>query len=144
MSKRIEYAERYFGDFNCSQTVLTAFCEELGLDREAGLKVSCAFGGGLSHNDSVCGAVTGALMVIGLKYGKFLAEDTAARDRTYALAREFIARFKSEFGSISCTDLIHYNLSSAEDYAKAREAGVFKSVCMPLVKRAIEIVEEII
>ena len=144
MSKHSEYAAECFNSFNCCQSVFTAFCEELGLDRESALKIACAFGGGMSHTDETCGAVTGALMVLGLKHGKFKADDQAAKEKTSQLTQAFISRFKDEFGSVRCTDLLHLNLSKPEEFAKAKESGVFKTICPVLVKRAAEIAEGII
>lgn len=144
MSKNSENAVQCFNSFNCSQSVFAAFCEDLGLDRETGLKIACAFGGGMSHTDEICGVVSGALMALSLKYGKFKADDQASRDKTYELVQTFIGRFKEEFGSIRCTDLVHWNLSKPAELAKARESGAFKTICPVLVKRAVEIVEGII
>lgn len=144
MSKRTEYAEKCFNSYNCSQAVFTAFCEDLGLDVETGFKVACAFGGGMSHTDEVCGAVSGALLAIGLKYGKFRPNDQAAKDKTYQLSQEFIRRFKAEFGSAHCTDLIHANLSDPDEAGRARGSGNFKTICPTLIKRAVEITEDLI
>jgi C_GCAxxG_C_C family probable redox protein len=130
--------------FNCAQAVFSTYCEELGLDKETALKISCAFGGGMGHIGEVCGAVTGAFLAIGLKYGKYKADDVAAKEKTYALVQEFTKRFKAEFGSVKCKDLLKYDISDAEEMKKAAEEGLFKSACPMLVKRATEIVEEIL
>lgn len=130
--------------FNCAQSVFSSFCEELGLDRETALKISGAFGGGMGHTGEVCGAVSGAFMVIGLKYGKSKADDNAAKEKTYALVQEFSKRFKAEFGSVNCKELLKYDIGIVEEMKKAAEEGLFKSLCPMLVKRATEIVEEIL
>ncbi len=130
--------------FNCAQAVFTTYCEELGLDKETALKISCAFGGGMGLIGETCGAVTGAFMVIGLKYGKSKADDNAAKDKTYALVKEFSKRFKAEFGSVNCKELLKYDIGNLEEMKKAAEEGLFKSLCPRLVKRATEIVEEIL
>ena len=88
-SKRAEEAVACFkSDFSCSQAVFSVYAEQLGLDKQVALKISCAFGGGMARMAETCGAVTGALMVIGLKHGKARPDDNDARDRTYALAGE--------------------------------------------------------
>ena len=69
--------------FNCAQSVLSAFSEELGLTRETALKIACPFGGGMARQAETCGAVTGAFMVIGLKYGQASKADKASKNRTY-------------------------------------------------------------
>ena len=69
--KKSEKAVEYFRNkFNCSQSVLTVFSNEYGLSENDCLKMACAFGGGMGRQQQTCGAVTGALMALGLKYGK--------------------------------------------------------------------------
>jgi C_GCAxxG_C_C family probable redox protein len=91
-----------------------------------------------------CGAVTGAFMVIGLKYGKARDEDDGARDRTYELVGEFVARFKDRHGSIVCRELLGCDLSNPEGLTTAREKGLFETLCPHLVRDAAEILEEIL
>jgi C_GCAxxG_C_C family probable redox protein len=91
-----------------------------------------------------CGAVTGAFMAIGLKYGKATAEDDAARDKTYDLVREFVTRFQSRHGSICCKELLGYDLSNPQEREKAKQKGLFDTLCPQLVRDAAEILEEIL
>ena len=145
MNKKSDAAVGVFETgFNCAQAVFTAFSDELGLDRDSALKVSCGFGGGLAHSDGVCGAVSGAIMAISLKYGKSNPEDNAAKEKTYMLINRYLEDFKTRHGSINCTALIGYNLKSAADADKAREAGVFTSVCPELVRDSVELTESLI
>jgi len=124
--------------------VLSSYGEEFGLDRELALKVAGAFGGGIARMGAQCGAVTGALMVLGLKYGKAKAGDEGARERTYELAREFVTRFESRHGSIVCRELLGYDLSNPEERAAAKEKGLFDTLCLQLVRDAAEMVGEML
>lgn len=145
MSTRTDTALQYFNNsFNCSQSVLGAFCEDLGLDRETGLKIACGFGSGMGCTGETCGAVTGAVMAIGLKYGQSEPGHTEDKLKTYALVSEFAKRFAEAYGSLKCTDLIGYDLTCPEQVALAREKGIFKTVCPQLVKKAVEIAEDIL
>src|SRR4030043_140228 len=83
--------------FSCSQAVLGAYCERFGLDKEQAYKISSGFGGGM-HLDQTCGAVTGAFMVIGLKYGRTRADDIAAKMKTAKMVAEFAKKFKERHG----------------------------------------------
>lgn len=77
---RPEDAAAYFNEgFSCSQAVVSSFSEDLGLHKETARTISCGFGAGMARTGNVCGAVTGAMMVIGLKYGKTSAGDDAAK-----------------------------------------------------------------
>ncbi|MFA9455108.1 MAG: C-GCAxxG-C-C family protein, partial [Candidatus Aminicenantaceae bacterium] len=134
MSRRTDQAINEFDrGFSCSQAVLAAFSEELGLDRNTSLKISQPFGGGMAQRGETCGAVTGAFMVIGLKHGRTQPEDAAARDRTYALMREFIDRFTDAHGTLQCRELLGYKLDDPADHARAEEAGLFRDLCPRLV-----------
>jgi C_GCAxxG_C_C family probable redox protein len=129
--------------FNCSQAVLSAFAEDFGLEREMALRVAGGFGCGMRMGE-VCGAVTGAFMVIGLKYGKMRPEDDEARERTYGLVLEFADKMKAKHGSILCRELIGCDLSTKDGYTQAIEKGVFVTLCPGFVKDAVEILEEIL
>ena len=92
MEKSDRAAALFEEGFSCSQAVFTAFSGDLGLDRDISLKLSQPFGGGMAHLGEACGAVTGAFMAIGLKYGRTRAADLEARERTYALMRQVSER----------------------------------------------------
>ena len=130
--------------FTCSAAVFSAFSEELGLDGETAKKIACGFGGGISKTGNMCGAVSGAIMVIGLKYGKCLAGDDEATDRTRALTREFISEFSARNGSVNCTALLGYDLSNPEEYQKAAVSGIFMKKCPELVRDAADILDRIL
>ena len=141
---RLDEAEKLFRDgFNCSQAVFSVFAGGMNVQVETAMKIACAFGGGMRLGNT-CGAVTGALMVIGLKYGKSKADENEARDKTYALAKQFQSCFSDAKGSIMCRDLLGYDLSTPEGYEKAKENLAFIKICPGLVRDAVEILEEII
>jgi len=142
MSTKAEQAEAIFHEgFNCSQAVFGTFSEDMGISREQALKIACGFGSGLSQTGDLCGAVTGAVMVIGLKYGKSEAEDYASTAKTYKLTGQFIEEFRKINGSVNCTELVGYNLSNEKELQQARDSGVFRSICPKMVKNAVEVLE---
>ena len=116
----------------------------MGLERDLALRVAGAFGGGMARMGETCGAVTGALMVIGLKHGMTQAKDEEARDKTYKLAQELATRFKDRHRSIICRELLGYDLSSPEGRKAAHDKGLFSTLCPELVRDAAEIAEEIL
>ena len=136
-------AEEYFQkEFSCSQAVLAAFSEEFGLPENTALKISQSFGGGMAHMGLTCGAVTGALLVIGLKYGRIKAEDEEAKQITYEKVQEFVSKFKALNGSINCTELLGEDLSTPEGASRAQD--VFRSICPNLVRQAADILDDIL
>jgi len=144
MSKADDAHRLFLKRFTCSASVFSAFSGELGLDPDTAKKIACGFGGGLSKTGNLCGAVSGAIMVIGLKYGKCEEGDDAATEKTRALTRQFIAEFTKKNGSINCTELLGYNLSNPEEYAQARDEEIFVTKCPLMVRDAADILEKIL
>lgn len=102
-----DQAEALFKEgFNCSQAVFAAYHEELGLDRETALKLASSFGGGMGRLREVCGALTGLFMVAGLKYGYADPADQDSKAAHYQLIQDLAARFKEQYGSLLCRDLL--------------------------------------
>ena len=140
-----EGAARYFKDgFNCSQSVLTVFAEEYGLSRESALKVAAGFGGGLGRLGETCGAVSGALMVIGLKHGTVRADDKESRQKTYDLVKEFVRRFKELNQTILCRELLECDLSTPEGFKRAIEQKLIATRCPKFVSDAAALVDMIL
>ncbi|MBN1883113.1 MAG: C_GCAxxG_C_C family protein [Deltaproteobacteria bacterium] len=130
--------------FNCAQSVFSTYGEGRGIDTNLARKIAEPFGGGMARLGEVCGAVTGALMVIGLKHGVTDAADGAARDRCYELVNRFAARFREKHGSIICRELVACDISDNDERLKAAERGVFGDLCPRLVEDAGLILEEIL
>ncbi len=126
--------------FNCAQAVFATLAVPMGLDREAALKIAGPFGGGIGRTGETCGAVTGALMALGLKYG-FSKPDPEAKERIYALTREYLRRFRERHGAVACKALIGVDLSTPEGMQKAREQGIFSTRCNQFIASAIEIAD---
>jgi len=135
--------ELFSGGFNCSQAVLTAYASEFGLSEELTLKLGSELGSG-ARNGELCGAVSGALLVLGLKYGHCNSADTERKMRAYAIADEFTRRFREVNGSIVCRDLLGYDLTKPEDMAVISEKKLFCEFCPLMVKSAVEVLESIL
>lgn len=137
-------AEKYFcNNFNCSQAVFTTFATELGLDEKIALKIATQFGGG-ARKGEMCGAVSGALMVLGLKYGHCHAEDNEEKQRAYRIAEDFMNRFTAEKGTVVCRELLGYDVSKEEDMVKIKELNLFKTICPEMIRCATKIVEQML
>jgi C_GCAxxG_C_C family probable redox protein len=144
MTKADDAHRCFISRFTCSAAVFSTFSGKLGLDPDTAKKIACGFGGGISHTGNLCGAVSGAIMVIGLAYGKTAAGDDAATKKTRALVRQFIQEFTGKNGSINCTELLGYDLSDPDGLARARDEELFVTKCPMLVRDASEIVENIL
>ena len=144
MSKAELAAGCFAGGFNCSQSVFSTYAPDLGLDRAAALKVAAAFGGGFVRTGETCGAVTGALMVIGLKYGCTRPDDNDAKTKTIETGRKFLEKFKQRNGSLACRTLLGCDLSTPEGMKKATDEKLFSTVCPKFVRAAAEILDEVL
>lgn len=134
---------RFREGYNCSQSTLSAFAEDLGLPLDMALRVAAPFGGGIGRQGEVCGAASGALMALGLRYGEARG-DKAAKERAYAAAAEFVRRFEERCGALRCRDLIHADMTTPEGLADARERKVFSTECPRFLAAAVEIAEELL
>ncbi|MFX1411560.1 MAG: C-GCAxxG-C-C family protein, partial [Promethearchaeota archaeon] len=102
------------GDFNCAQSILSSYSNQYGLDRDTALRLATGFGGGMGRMQNTCGAVSGAFMVIGLRYGRGINNDNEAREKTYQVIREFSNRFQEIHGSIICKELLGCDINTPE------------------------------
>lgn len=131
--------ERFEQKFNCAQAVFSAYAPKFGIDDEIALKLASPFGGGTAHQGHVCGAVTGALMVLGLSRGNVTSE---TKEETYRLAEEYIKHFQEMHGSILCRELTGYDISKPGEFQKARDSRVFNDTCPGLVRDAAKLIAE--
>lgn len=92
--------------YNCCQSVLIPYCEQLGMNKQTAVKLSSSFGGGIGGLGETCGALCGAFMVMGLKYANFDPTDKAAKDKHKKLLQSLAEEFKIYNGSIICRELI--------------------------------------
>ncbi len=133
----------YLGGFSCAPAVLAAYCEQFGLKQGTALKLSTGFGGGM-HLGQTCGAVTGAIMVIGLKYGKMKADDNKAKEKTFEVVKRFANKFKARYGSIECKSLLRCDISTPEGLKEATDKKLFTTICPEYVCTAAEILDEVL
>lgn len=138
-----EKARELFGHYLCSQAVLAAFADELDLTEKQALKVGACFGSGMCKGE-VCGACTGALMVIGMKYGQYEPDDLDSRLKTNELTKKFLERFREENGSYICNELLGCDLATPEGVGYAKEHKLFTEFCPEMVVSAAKIVEQLI
>lgn len=139
---KVDRVMQGFGEgLYCSQAMLAAYCDELGLDRETALKISCGMAAGMARLGSTCGAVTGAYLVLGLKFGSCSSDDKQSLEKTFALIREFDRRFTEKHGSTCCRELLGVDLCCGD---KALASQRVAERCPLLVKSAAELLEEIL
>ena len=129
--------------YHCSQAVLAAFAEELWLNEKQALKLGGCFGGGMCKGE-VCGACTGALMALGLKYGQCEIEDLDSRLKTNDVTVKFLELFREENGSYICKELLGCDLATPEGKEYAKEHNLFTDFCPHMIVSAVKIAEQLL
>ena len=143
MSEKSEKAKELFkSGYNCSQAVLSVFCEELGMDFDTAMKIACPFGGGMGRMREVCGTVSGMFLASGLA---FSGSDNSAENKAnqYKIVQELAKRFKDKNGSIICRELLEGVTSDNTPIPSDRTQEYYKKrPCVELVGDAVEIFEQ--
>ena len=141
MDKTEIASDLFLHGYNCAQAVFATFAEDYGMDREMALKVADPLGGGVRCGE-ICGAVTGAALVIGLRYGHSDPEDTESKERCISETKEFRQRFLNYNGNIVCRDILGVDVCEDDGRKFALEHNLFHTVCVDMVKSAVEILED--
>jgi len=137
----VEKAKQLYSvNFHCSQAVLAAFAQDFGLSEEHALRLGSCLGSGMRKGE-VCGACTGALMVLGLRFGQYIKGDTESRNASNRVTDEFLARFKSENGSYICRELLKCDISTEQGRKVAVDNCLFTEFCPKMVESAVRIIE---
>ena len=139
-SNSAEKAKKIFQEqkAHCAQAIFSAYGEQLSegkVDFDTCMKIASAFSGGIARTGNVCGALTGALMAIGLKY--------RTAERADEIAGYLLKEFKSLNGSIICRELINHDLLTDEDVKHAFKTGAFDN-CPKFVEDVTMILDKLL
>lgn len=136
-------AARFLKSMNCSQAILETYAPSLGMNTKMARRIAAPFAGGMGMGTE-CGAVTGAFLVIGLKYGKTKDVDPEADKATFGRMAQFVKEFKVSHGHIGCSELLGMNMGTPEGIKEAEAKGLFTKVCPTYVRSASEILEKVL
>jgi C_GCAxxG_C_C family probable redox protein len=130
--------------FNCAQSVLVSRGVSMGLPRRWGVAVAQAFGGGMGRTGGFCGALSGALMTIGLQHSSEDPKNAAAKMKAYELAQKLLEAFRQKHGSLLCRELTGCDLMTAEGQKRFKDQDIHRTRCTTFVRDAVEIVEKLL
>ena len=136
-------AELFIGGYNCAQSVVVAFCDVTGLERDFSAKLASSFGGGMGRMREVCGAVSGMLMVAGLLYGYETPGDDVSKKAHYTLVQMLSAKFRENAGSIVCREILKNPPSDPNPTPRTAEFYKVRP-CARMVMLASKILDEYI
>ena len=132
--------EQFYEDFNsgfdCSMQVAADLAPIVGLTEEQALRIMACFGVGAGQG-SFCGAVSGALAIIGYKFGNTERNDMATKGLCMAKRAEFYEAFQKEFGGLTCPVVMGYDIRNPEEAKIAREKGLFRTLCPKACRFAV-------
>ena len=136
---------KFTSGFNCAQSALWTFAASLGLESDTALKIACGFGAGMGRREEVCGAVTGGIMALGLKFGRGEAQDRSATELTYAKTQELMRLFEARHGSCICRRLLDgCDLTTEAGRACFKDQDLSHKTCEPCVRSVAEILEKLL
>ena len=124
--------------------MLGGFAERYGMALENAVRTACAFGGVIAGTGQTCGAVNGALMVLGLAHAAAEPGNGPARQNTYAATRTLLARFRERHGSFNCRELLGVDIGTSEGRERAMREGLFGMRCPVFVRDAAVIAAELV
>lgn len=135
-------AERLLAGYNCAQAVLCANSAKLGLNPDTALRLACGFGGGVARDGEICGAVSGAIIAVGLKHGRGEGEEKGKTEACYTKTQELIAYFRARHGSIVCRELTKCDLRTADGRQTYQKRNLQQAVCVGCVRTAAELADQ--
>jgi C_GCAxxG_C_C family probable redox protein len=115
--------------FNCAESTVSAFAEEVDLPRDVGIRVATAFGGGIAQTSNTCGLVIGGAIVLSWALGRTDPQDTASMERAYQYVARLIQYVETERGSILCPGILGSDLVDEESRRCAIDSGEFTRRC---------------
>lgn len=131
METRIEKTiEKHNCAYNCAQALLCTYCDLFDVDENTAFKLSEAFGLGMGSTEGTCGALSGILMLLGLKNSSGKDNSGKSKAQTYKYAKDYVNKFKALVGSTICKEI------------KGIESGKVLLSCEECIKCAAKIVEE--
>lgn len=141
--KAEEILNQFSKGFDCSQVVMACSADDIGMNEESAKKVSASFGEGMMCGET-CGAVTGALMAIGMKYGHYMENHQNQKKMMVEKTVEFKEKFLQKYSSGMCKDLLGYNISVPEDREKIIEKGLLVNFCPKVIEDVLAILKEVL
>lgn len=125
--------------FNCAQSVLLTMQEYYGTPENRLIpKIATPFGAGIGRRGSLCGALTGATIAIGLRHGTNTTS-LQRKEKAYNLALKLYDQFVKEFGSPYCRELTGYDLTDPRDREKMHKSKTREQKCSNYVQKAVKI-----
>jgi len=145
MTSRIEEALSLADKgYSCGQAILGTYGPFFDLDRDTAYKLASSMAAGFGGQGQTCGAVTGAYLVIGLRFGSSNVDEIECRELTFELVQQFTQTFESWHNSTQCNTLLGHDITTMEGLKTVRQQGLARKLCPAFIRSAIEILEALL
>ena len=145
MNSKEKISIDYFrSGLNCAQSIVLAFADDLKLDRELAVSISCGFGGGMGRLQETCGAATGSFIVLGTNSCRNHTNNSDRKEDAYSDIQKFSEKFTSIYGTMNCKELLNANLRTEEGQQQVKENNLQEVVCEKCIADAVKITGELI
>jgi len=142
-SKEKSSIDYFRSGLNCAQSIVMVFAEDLKLDRELAVSVSCGFGGGMGRLQETCGAATGSFIVLGTNSCRNHSDNSDRKEAAYSDIQKFREKFTSIYGTMNCKELLKANLRTEEGQQRVKENNLTEIVCEKCIVDAVKITGEL-
>ncbi len=142
--KKEKAVQKFMKGYNCAQSIVSTFSEELGLMEKQALMITTGLGAGINYQGKTCGAVLGAYIILGLRYGVENADDQEGKLKLRKLLDQFSKDFSEKYNSLNCKDILGLDVSKEEELEELREKNAFREVCPKVVETAAIIVDKML
>ena len=143
MDRSEKAKDLFLSGYNCTQSVLLSFADDMKFSKELAQKLAAGFGGGMGKQQETCGAVTGAIMVLGLLKGEEVNNNDELKSASYGAVKDFTRDFVAKYNTTNCRDLIGCDLNTPEGAAKFKEEKIMENTCAGCVEKAVQILEDL-
>lgn len=143
MDRSEKAKELFLSGYNCAKAVLLSFADDLKFSKELAQKLAAGFGGGMGKQQETCGAVTGAIMVLGLLKGEDVNNNDELKTSAYGAVKDLSREFVAVYNTTKCRDLIGCDLNTPEGAEKFKEEKIMENLCAGCVEKAVQIVEQL-
>ena len=144
-NKTVTALQKFESGYNCAQSVLLAYCNDVKIDDSIATKIGWGFGAGMGRKQEVCGAVTGGIIIIGAKYGSIQNDKKASTEVIYSKTRELLNRFQLIHGTFICLELLNgCNLMTEKGKKYFEENHLKDKICNGCVSSVTQIIDDIL
>ena len=144
MERSEQAKDLFLSGYNCAQSVLLSFADDLKFSKELAQKMAAGFGGGMGKLQKTCGAVTGSFMALGIYNSQKHFENIEARNATNEMIQKFTVDFKAMHGSLDCKALLDCDFTTDEGEKQFKDMDLKKNVCSKCLADSVKLIEGLI